>query len=277
MDRIPKILHMYWDRTPMSRLQTFTVSTFHKHNPDWTINVYVPKQKYTGSSRYIPNYKGIDRFYLVEQLDYVNIVEVDLNDYGIKLELHNILRSDILRYHLLYEQGGVWSDFDVIWIKPIDHFRNIEYHGDTPIEDVSAVVSFIRGTHGGHSIGIMIHCKHDPYAKALIELTKTVKPPYGHEVFGGLMLHRGYPTLESLSCFKTIIGARFETYYPYNIHPPNPTFNKLYVGNDLSYINNNVLCVHWYNGKPLSKQYVNDNGFGTNCSMTTILKNEGCI
>jgi len=159
----------------------------------------------------------------------------------------------------------------------MDHFRNIEYHGDVPIDKVSAVVSLLKGTYGGHSIGILIHCKHDPYAKALVDLTKTTKPPYGHESFGSVMINRGFPTLESLACFKTVIGVKFETYYPYIIHPPLSTIQKLYSGNDLSCINNNVLCVHWYNGHVLSKQYVNGNGFNTSCSMTTILKNEGCI
>jgi len=279
MDKIPKILHMYWDKSPMSQLQTFTITTFHKYNPDWVINIYVPKQPYTGPSMYIPNYIGKNYFYLVEQSSYVNIIEIDLNDYNIDVALHDILRSDILRYHLLYDHGGVWSDFDVIWLKPMDHFRNVEYYGDTPIDEVTAIASFIRGTYGGHSIGIMVHTKHDLYAKDLIDLTKKVKSPYSHEVFGGTMLHSGYPTLGSLTDrFKTVIGTRFETYYPYIIHPPAPTFNKLYLDNDLSCINNNnVICVHWYNGKELSKQYINGDGFSRNCSMTTILKNEGCI
>jgi len=277
MDRIPKILHMYWDRGPMSQLQTFTVSTFHKHNPDWTINVYIPKQSYTGPSRYIPNYVGKDYFYLVEQHSYVNIVEVDLNDYGINTVLHNILRSDILRYHLLYNVGGVWSDFDVIWLKPMEHFRNIKYYGDVPINEVNAIVSFVKEKEGGHSIGIMVHSKHDPYALALINLTKQVKPPYGHETFGSVMVSAAYPTLNSLAGFKNLIGVKHETYYPYDIHPPNPTFHKLYNENDLSCINNNVICVHWYNGHVLSKQYVNGGGLDRYCSMTTILKNEGCI
>lgn len=277
MDTIPKILHLYWDRSPMSLLQTLTVYTFHKYNPDWVINVYIPKQPYIGSASFIPNYSGKDYFHLVEQADYINIVEVDLNDYGIDPALHNILRSDILRYHLLYNHGGVWSDFDVIWLKPMTHFHNIEYYGNTPINDVNAVVSFVRGVYGGHSIGIMVHAKHDPYAKALVELTKKVKPPYSHEVFGGSMINSKYPTLESLSCFKNIIGVRFETYYPYNIHPPGPTIQNLYKVNDLSCINNNVICLHWYNGHVLSKHYINGDGFYRNCSMTTILKNEGYI
>ena len=261
----------------MSRLQTFTVETFHRLNPDWNINVYMPRQTYDGGSKYIPDYLGKDYFYLIREMDYVNIKIVDLDDYNINHNLHDILRSDILRYHILYNVGGVWSDFDIIWLKPMEHFHNIEYHGNTPIDDVNTVVSFINETHGGHSIGVLIHCKNDPYVLSLINLTKQVKPPYGHEVFGSVMLSSKYPTLGSLVKFENIIGAKFETYYPYNIHPPTPTIQKLYIGNDLSCINNNVMCIHWYNGHKLSKQYINNDGFNRNCSMTTILKNIGCI
>jgi hypothetical protein len=277
MRRIPHILHLYWDKTPMSWLQSLTPISFNKYNPDWTINVYVPKQKYAGGAKYIPNYTGKDYFHLVEEATYVNIVEVNLDDYGINLNLHNILRSDILRYHLLYNHGGVWSDFDVLWLKPMTHFHNIEYHGDTPIEDVTAVVSLIHSTHGGHSIGIMIHCQYDAYAKELVEMAKKVTPPFGHETFGSLMISNKYPTMESLAGFKGLIGVKDETYYPYRIHPPGATFNKLYSATDLSLITNNVICLHWYNGKKWSKDYVNGNGLKRPCSMTTILKNEGYI
>jgi len=277
MRKIPKILHMYWDKTPMSWLQAFTAWSFHKYNSDWDINVYVPKQEYVGRDSYIPNYTGKDYFYLVENAEYVNIIEVDLKDYSINLDLHNILRSDILRYHLLYNHGGVWSDFDVIWLRPIEYFDNIEYYGDVDPDDITAVVSLIKETAGGHSIGVMIHSQYDEYAKALIELTTHVKPPYNHEVFGSVMISAKYPTLQSLVNFKGLVGTKHETYYPYDIHPPNPTLHKLYLENDLSFINDNVLCLHWYNGKPLSKQYINSKGFNRSCSMTTILKNEGYI
>jgi hypothetical protein len=277
MELIPKELHLYWDESGMSKLQMFTVTTFHKHNPDWKINVYVSKQDYKGKAKYIPNYKGIDYFPALKQLDYVNVTTINLDDYGISHALHGILRSDIFRYHILYTIGGVWSDFDVLWLKPMEHFRNIEYHGDTPIEEVTDVVSFIHGTGGGHSIGIMIHAKNTAYMKSVLETVKNVKPPYKHETFGSIMLSAHYPTIDSLAKYGNVIGARFETYYPYNIHPPNVTIQKLYNGVDLSCINNNVMCVHWYNGRRESKQYVNKNGYAKNCSMTTLLKQEGCI
>jgi len=280
MKRIPKNLHLYWDRTnSMSLLQTFTVSTFHKLNPDWNITVYVPKQKYLGQAKFIPDYTGKDYFSLIESMEYISIKEVDLNQYGISCDLHDILRSDILRYQVLYNVGGVWSDFDILWLRPITHFYNIEYYGDTTIDNVSAVVSFIHGNCGGHSIGVLIHRQHDPYVGSIVKFATQVKPPYGHESFGGNLLNAHYPDLNSLQTFKNVIGVPFETYYPYSIHPPTPTISKLYLDNDLSYINrNNVICLHWYNGHILSKQYVNDpGGFSRDCSMTTILKNVGCI
>lgn len=277
MRRIPKILHTYWDRSPMSYLQAFTVRSFHKYNPDWDINVYIPKQSYKGIDSYIPSYNGKDYFYLVEQAKYINIVEVDLDEYSINKDLHNILRSDILRYHLLYNHGGVWSDFDVLWLKPMDYFDNITYYGDVSPDDITAVVSLMKETAGGHSIGVMIHAQHDEYIKDIIELTKQVKPPYTHEVFGSVMMSAKYPTLESLKGFKGLVGVKHLTYYPYDIHPPNPTFNKLYLANDLSFLTKDTICLHWYNGKDLSKQYVNNDGLTRPCSMTSILRMEGYI
>lgn len=278
MDRIPKELHLYWDGSPMSHLQALTTVSFHDLNPSWKINVYVPKQSYHGKAKYIPTYHGENFFNLVRDAPYVNLHEIDLDDYNINNDLHNILRSDIFRYHILYKVGGVWSDFDVLWLKPMEHFHNIDYYGDTPIKDVNTVVSCIYGTHGGHSIGILIHCKEDPYMLHMKTLCEEVKPPYTHEVFGADLINKVYPTLASFGKLENVIGTKFETYYPYNIHPPKATISKLYHANDLSPLdNNNVMCLHWYNGHVLSKKYVNNRGYQTTCSMTTLLKQKGYI
>jgi hypothetical protein len=123
----------------------------------------------------------------------------------------------------------------------------------------------------------MIHSKGDPYVGSLIQLSKEVNPPFSHEVFGGILLNQNYPTLESIP-YKKTIGARFETYYPFDIHPPKSTIQNLYYYNDVSCLNNNnVMCLHWYNGHGMSKEYINNNGFERDCSMTTILKEGGYI
>lgn len=276
MLRIPKELHLYWNGSPMSRLQTFTAESFHRLNPDWRINLYIPKQAYKGNASYIPDYTGPDYFSFLSQQSYINVQEIDLDDYGINHEHHDILRSDIFRYHKLYEVGGVWSDFDVLWLKPMSEFVNVNYIGDVDIDDISAVISFIGGTGGGHSIGIMIHCKHDPYMLSIIEAAKKVEPPFSHEIFGATLIHSVYPTLDSIK-FVGVVGTHHHTYYPYNIHPPVQTISQLYMADDLSCIDDNVMCLHWYNGHPLSKAYLNNNGFAKQCSMTTLLKQQGYI
>ena len=43
---IPKIFHSYWDGSPLSFLQYLTVKTFQDLNPDWEINLYIPKYRF---------------------------------------------------------------------------------------------------------------------------------------------------------------------------------------------------------------------------------------
>lgn len=279
MKQIPKTLHLYWDLSPMSFLQALTTVSFRRYNPDWEINCYVPKQQYIGNAKYIPDYKGKDFFHLAISVPGVNVIEISLDDYGIDLKHHDILRSDILRYHKLYECGGVWSDFDVIWLKPVEYFSQTDYFGKALPEDISAVVSFISGIDVGHSIGVLMHKQYDPYIGSVIELTKQVKPPFKHETFGAVMLNTAYPTLDVVrSKFPNTVGARFETYYPYCIHPPNKTIQDLYTKVHMVPLEDkNVMCLHWYNGHVLSKNYINNNGITKNCSMTVLLKREGYI
>lgn len=255
----------------MSRLQTFTVETFHRLNPDWEINVYMPKQEYIGVDKYMRDYIGKDYFYLISNAEYINIKHINIDDYNIDHNLHNILRSDIFRYHILYEHGGVWSDFDVIWLKPMSHFYKIDYIGKTPMANISSIVSFSKGTSGHHSIGVMVHEKEDDFILSLVEEAKRIHPPYQHQSFGSTMLNSIYPTFESLKKFTNLIGSLYETYYPYSIY----NLNDLYQRVNLSCITHNTICIHWFNGHVLSKQYVNNNNIDKKkCSMDIIIEKE---
>ena len=268
MYNIPKILHLYWDRSPMSRLQVFTIETFRNLNPDWKINVYIPKQKYIGDQEYVPEYTGIDCFNLVTDMYLVNIIEFDLIDYGIREDLHNILRSDIFRYHILYNQGGVWSDFDVIWLKPISY-----------IDNIGTMVVFSEDTKGWHNISVMYSSPKHPFYENLINETIRLQnlqlEVYDHQAFGTEMLNVLYPDLESITNnFLDVVGLKYSTFYPYGIFE----LDKLYDQVDLTPLySNNVMCIHWFNGHQLSKDYVNQNKFGDESSMTKILQQLGYV
>ena len=288
LKRIPKILHLYWDRSPMSILQLLTPLTFHNENPEWEINLYIPKQNYSGNSNYIPDYTGEDYFPLVKDLPFVNVVNIDIEEYGIRKDLHNILRSDIFRYHKLYEDGGVWSDFDVIWLKPIKHINDIEHVNK--IDQIGMTVCFNKDSFGHHSIGILISEKNHLFYKHLIEQADIVQKKYKnlqilpyknqkqqlfrkeqhfpHQSFGVVLWEKlGSNLIEFLNNYDSCLGIKYSTFYPYSIYD----LKKLYLEEDMSVINKDVLCVHWFNGHELSKEYINNRLFNKKCSMSTII------
>jgi hypothetical protein len=276
MKTIPKICHLYWDKSPMALLQVFTVSSFHKYNPDWKIIVYLTKQDWKtelGKNIYVPNYTGPDYFYMIAKLDYVEIKEIDLIEWEVNLDAHSCQGSDLFRRNILYKEGGVYSDFDVVWLKPMSEFVNIDCIGNA--SDFESIVSFYEYTHGFHNVSNLISEPGSRYIYSLIEEQRKVRPPYDHQAFGSEMLNRKYSDLNSItSKFPRILAIKYETFYPYN------TFHmeRLFVHNDLTPLDSkNVMCVHWFNGNAFSKQYINIEDYHRECSMTLILKQEGYI
>ena len=273
MDRIPKILHMYWDKSPMSKLQVFTIETFHRWNPDWEIKLFVSDNRYKGTTRYVPDYVNKDYFPNVYHLNYVEIIEVDLNTFGVRQDLHDILRSDILRYHLLYNFGGVWSDFDVIWLRPMSHINNIETIGRVSIKEMGSMVTLYDTISGYHNIGILMCTQNHPYYKEAIDRCNQIQEThneFGHQEFGSEMLNHLFPDLDYITNkYEDVVGFKYETFAPYSIFQ----MDKLYHDVDLAPLNdNNVIGLHWFNGHQYAKEYVNQNKFGDNSSMTEILK-----
>jgi len=69
--------------------------------------------------------------------------------------------------------------------------------------------------------------------------------------------------------YEDVVGFKYETFAPYSIFQ----MDKLYHDVDLAPLNNNnVVGLHWFNGHKFAKEYVNQNKFGDNSSMTEILK-----
>jgi hypothetical protein len=276
LNNIPKIAHLYWDaKAKMSELQTFTITTFHQLNPDWKIMLYVPTQSYKGNDAYIPDYTGRDYFDMVKRLKFVDVVEVDLSKYSIRPDIHDILRSDIFRYKKLYECGGVWSDFDVIWLKPITDLLTVDYIGH-PINDLKSTVCRLKMVKDFNNISVLVSVKKHSLYEALIKETderQKDKTKLEHQHFGTSMFDAMYPTFAStLKDHPTVTGLKYETFFPYSIY----NMNALYHEDDLHYITKNTLGVHWFNGHKLSKEYVNDQ-YKCKCSMTTILKQQKLI
>jgi len=251
---------------PMSFLHTLTVSSFHKYNPDWEIVVY--NFKVPIEPNLAPKYRhylGKDYFYKLREWDFVKIYDVDLDEQ----EYHSILISDKWRRDVLYEKGGLYSDFDVIWLKPMCHLQNIEYLGDW--NDFKSLVCYYDFTKEFHNVSVLMAKAGNEFDGAIIEAQKNVNNYFDDQVFGTTLLNSMYPVYEDIN-IPGVMAIKYETFYPYS------TFNlaQLFLENDLAPLNNNnVMSVHWFNGNPLSKLFINNELYKNDCSLNTILKNEG--
>lgn len=128
LNKIPKIMHCYWGSSaPLSYLRFLTVATFSKLNPDWEIRVYTTKEKvlertWKAEKKHAvtKDYAGPNYFNKLEELclDNPNITinEVNFSETVVS-GAHDVQKSDFLRWELLRDIGGLWSDFDIIYFK----------------------------------------------------------------------------------------------------------------------------------------------------------------
>ena len=257
----------------MSYLQLLTVKSFHKLNPSWTIVIHTPDSKGVTKDTYIPEYRGEDFWPECKSLSNVIVKKENMAKLGIPNDIHDILRSDILRYVLLYQQGGVWSDFDVIWLTPMSFFNNIRGEGD--MSKSKTIVCMRDTVSSWHNISILMSEPKHPFyfgliQKCLLKLSNGTRVGLDHQEFGTRMLNEMFPTLNSIqSKYSDIIGLPYDVFYPYKIN----NIEQLWEHIDLSPIKENVMCVHWWNGHVLSKKFVNNPK--KECSMTRILKGIG--
>jgi len=275
MKSIPKVCYFYWGGSgSMPMLMIFTVISFHRLNPDWKIILYrtIQRDEDLGKDLYSYHYTGKDYYYMLEEMDFIEIRIFDVLEFGIKKDIHSICGSDMFRTKVLYENGGMYSDLDIIWLKPMSEFVNVDCIGNP--NDFECNVSFYKQTSGHHTSSFLIAEKGSLFLKSVIEDQNKVKPPYKDCSFSTFMLDKKYPVLDDIiSKYPRILALKYETIFPYSIF----NIQQLWTENDLTPLKNkNVMCVHWFNGHPLSREYTN-NGFDTDCSMTSILKQEGYI
>lgn len=274
---IPKKCHLYWDGSSMSWLNLLTIDSFHKYNPDWKITVYLTKQSPSemGKNNFVPDYTGPDYLCSIVNYKYVDIKIIDIEDYDVPIEAHACQGSDNFRRAILFKEGGVYSDFDTIWLKSISDIENVECVGNP--KDFECIVSFYQMTHGFHNVSNLIAEKHSGFIKSLIDYSQGISAGeirHNHQALGSDMLNKLYPTLDSVTkLFPRVLAIPYDTFYPYSTYHLETLFKE----DDLKYVTGNTLCVHWFNGNRMAKDYINKEDYGRKCSMTSILKKEGYL
>jgi hypothetical protein len=129
--------HFYWGSECTSFLRYLSIASFQLLNPDWEIYLYVPTTLYRGGAGWTTPevyegsaYQGRDYSRQLFSLPGLHICEVDFADFPEISQAPEIYKSDFFRWHILDQEGGVYSDTDIVFNRPIREapFNSRENH-----------------------------------------------------------------------------------------------------------------------------------------------------
>jgi hypothetical protein len=267
--KIPKILHLYWGGGPMYYLRYMTIRTFMKYNPDWEIMLWHPKYPNTNFTWNSGEQNSglICEDFLPEAMALsITKTAVDFTDYGFNNRISEVHKSDFIRLVKLSTIGGVWSDMDIIYFKPMNslYFNRLENQN---IETVYCNRVY------GHSVGFLMGTQNNLIFRELMIQTKRNFNPHLYQIMGSLTYNHVFPTEESITRITPAINMSMDVVYSHNAGDIPNIIN----GTESKFTNESI-GLHWYAGDPRWKEFINKTNGGLenlpNSIIGNLLKNE---
>lgn len=262
---IPKILHVYWGGKTLNYLRFLTIKTFLKHNPDWKIRFLYPKEYTKGTSWVTYENKNTawdvqDFMPEVKKLP-IDLVMVDLQEYGVSNKISEVHKSDFVRLIQLSQYGGLWSDMDIFYIKPMtDFYLNVPENKD--------IETYICNNEYGHSIGFMMASQGNKFFASLSSLALREYEPYFYQTLGARLYNKYFSTMESIHRLSSAINISMDVVYPSRAGDEADLIN----GNAIR-ITDKTLGIHWFAGHPQWNDYFRATNGGIDAIPNSIIGN----
>jgi len=239
MNKIPKIVHFYWGNKNLPFLRYLTLFSFRKYNPDWKIKLYFPKVltenlSWVSSEHKFEPPEG-DYIDKIQSLG-IEQIEFDMTTLGWDNGLSEVIKSDIIRWHLLSTEGGLWSDSDILYFKPMSHIQ---------ADNAEAFVSFVRDH---WTVGFMAATQNNLLFAAVNNQTKINFDIKKYQGVGSQLLFRLAGSVDALR--KKFNNVTISNLSPNVVYPlPSGKVPLIYSSNDMSLISDETIGLHWYAGR----------------------------
>lgn len=248
---VPKFISFYWGGGPLSYLQHLSVVSFKKHNPNWGVNLFMPKatrlvESTWNTNEHINKYVGRD--YLDEAKELCNVELIDFEEeFGLEDHVHEVAKKDFLMWYMLYTRAGVWSDIDILYTQPIDKLLEYKFDFTVCYDDSPYIGLFI--TKEKQKIFDDLH----EQAKDIVRRNAND----GYQSLGADILRAKFREFEAVKRAypeSNILNLPMDIVYAYK---PNSDIYDMFFG-DKDNTTENTIGLHWYNGSFMSKEYQNN-------------------
>lgn len=260
LKNIPKKIHFYWGDSEqyLSYLRYLSIYSAVSKNPDFEVFLHIPEYP----SKNEVNWKTLEQsinsksehnwFEEVKKLN-VKIEKHNFEKCGFSNEKHEVHKSDFIRWIILFEFGGFWSDIDIFYSKSMyDANFNIpeNYNIDTGIH--------IYPDHKSHAIGFLFSSIGNNLFRTCHHLSshkfKNIKDER-YQTFGADILNNNFKTMDKLKAeYPELSILNIDKKLVYTISPNEKEIGELYSEGILQESGDEV-GIHWFGGHPKSKKF----------------------
>lgn len=241
---IPKIAHFYWGGPILPYLRFMTIKSFCRFNPDWEVWFYTPKHDKNETKPW-PSH---EQKYETSGEDYSGRVEelgVHLAGIGPIEEQtagwSQVHKSDLWRWWILSTIGGLWSDMDILYIRPIK--RGLDLSGNTYV---------CSNPRYGHSIGFLLSSGINKFYSHLYKAALLRYTPSNYQSIGSILINAEAKHLPQIDpSFRNIpmevVYAYDALTFPEIYKNPAPALKFTWAS----------IGLHWYAGHPMAALWIN--------------------
>jgi len=324
---IPKIIYFYWSGNTLPYLRYLTILSFLKYHPEWKIKFLHDNSSEFNKNWISPEHEKkiictdennyIDKLMNLSNVEYVNFnrdkffddIYRITNKY-IKKNTSCVHISDILRTYLIYMNGGIWADMDILFTSSIDEYLKKKYE-NINININSFFISNKNSKHIGHLIGFIGGEKHlELWLNILLVQIKVIEQAgdnVDYQTLGSTLFNQVIPfefatayqqdnkirlndindvishidddILATKENNKKVYYGNLSSNILYRISSNN--LNILYDNMDianrkklLNYLLHDSIGIHWYGGHKESIDYINNYTYGrSECLMDQLIQN----
>lgn len=246
-------------------MRYLTVTSFMKQNPDWRVMLWLPAKrctKKTWTTKENGYRVACDDFYpKLLELD-VDTMEVDFEGFGFSNTMSEVHKSDYLRLYLLSTMGGLWTDMDVLYFKPMASLVfNVPKH-----RDKDTFVCMNKHSEYIHSAGFLMSAPGSSYFKCLDELSRKHYNESEYQCIGTTMYNKYFRSFNDVLAISNAINIPMDVVYAHDANHVRDLaegMRPLYTDNSIG--------AHWYAGHHIWEKFIlRTNGGQINLPETVI-------
>ena len=262
---VPKIFHYYWDDfRKFSYMNLYSLKSSIYYHPDYIHIIWCsinPQSNisWQGSCNKDYNQDSDYENYVndIRKFKNARIIYKDMSKFlNVNDDMSEIHKSDLFRYKILHRYGGIWSDLDVVYIKPLSDI--ITYDFDA-INFLCKIDNFLY-----FPIGLMLSRRSSSlydyiFSQAIFNYDPEIYECVGSKLLAKLFLFDkcGYirPRNTSININKKDILLDEEFYMKYNWDCVN---RELFIESPTNPNLDKTIGFHWFNGSNVTKSYLKD-------------------